>query len=345
MISGNNAIIDSIFKKFPHQEKLQLIYDRHRFIEPLITAEILKTTTKIGMKLEGLENSIKTASSIEDKIERQLNGKNNKEEILAKMNDIIRYTTIYDNQEPINEKVKEIVMGLEQQGYKLSACDNHFLNTSNGTGYKGIHLNFISPYGKDINPIEIQIHTPESYSAKQKCHEIYEDIRNISTPVQEKTRLLQEAREIFENVPYPNGYEKIKNYELSNPTRIDQKTNIEIKKKHNENISSVAYKITRDGEILANGFENRQTDGSVYIYKNNIYEQGTEASISKKGKVIFKNQYNNIIIDVYKAFEIAEKMEEEHTKWMIENQLEKRNVERLEKESPYDENKLEFDYL
>lgn len=145
--------------------------------------------------------------------------------------------------------------------------------------------------------------------------------------------------------PYPNGYEKIKNYELPNPTQNRSKTNIEIKKKHNENISSVAYKITRDGEILANGFENRQTDGSVYIYKNNIYEQGTEASISKKGKVIFKNQYNNIIIDVHKAFEIAEKMEEEHTKWMIENQLEKRNVERLEKESPYDENKLEFDYL
>lgn len=344
MISGNNAIMDSIFKKFPHQEKLQLIYDRHRFIEPLITAEILKTTTKIGMKLEGLENSIKTASSIEDKIERQLNGKNNKEEILAKMNDIIRYTTIYDNQEPINEKVEEIVMGLEQQGYKLSACDNHFLNTSNGTGYKGIHLNFISPYGKDINPIEIQIHTPESYNAKQKCHEIYEDIRSISTPIQEKTRLLQEAREIFENVPHPNGYEKVKNYELS-PTPLSQKINIEIKKKHNESISSVGYKITRDGEILANGFENRQTDGSVYIYKNNIYGPGIEASISKKGKVIFENQYNNIIIDVHKAFEIAEKMEEEHTKWMIENQLEERNVVGLEEEKHCHENKLEYDYI
>ena len=41
-----------------------------------------------------------------------------------------------------------------------------------------MHLNFISPYGQEI---ELQVHSKSSFDAKQEGHTLYERIRKMST--------------------------------------------------------------------------------------------------------------------------------------------------------------------
>lgn len=38
---------------------------------------------------------------------------------------------------------------MEKQGYALSGVKNYFSHPYPDTGYKGMHLNFISPYGQE----------------------------------------------------------------------------------------------------------------------------------------------------------------------------------------------------
>ena len=65
-ITGNKAIVDQNFNKY----ELKRYYDEKRIIEPLITADLQNMSEKLGTGFTGLIYSVKTASSIEDKLDR-----------------------------------------------------------------------------------------------------------------------------------------------------------------------------------------------------------------------------------------------------------------------------------
>lgn len=207
--SGTNALINYKFTKY---NELQQKYNELRALERIVSKEIIDVANDNNSELIGLEYAAKSASSIEDKIERLTKQTSESpEEIFSKLNDLLRYTQICRHEE-IFTVAQKTITELKNKNYTLSAINNFYLNNYPKTGYKGLHLNFISPYGQTI---ELQIHSPESFAAKQKGHELYEKIRSISTPLVVKKELEKEIRKIHGEVEDPPLFNTIRNFQLS----------------------------------------------------------------------------------------------------------------------------------
>ena len=191
-MSGGKAAANRIIPGF--DDRLNEEYEKTRMLEPLITADIRKVTSQLGTGLTGVEFSVKTGTSIADKLERakqyadearakiaflggKTAGKFDPHAELAKMKDVIRYTEICPHDDIIST-TKRTIEEMKKQGYELSGVKNYYANPFTGTGYMGVHLNFISPYG---NEFELQVHSKESFDVKQKGHDLYEKIRAVGT--------------------------------------------------------------------------------------------------------------------------------------------------------------------
>lgn len=94
------------------------------------------------------------ASSVEDKLLRSeaAHSKDGRsffpKDSLLQFKDAIRYTEICDH-DNITQITKRTIDAMEKQGYALSGVKNYFSHPYPDTGYKGMHLNFISPYGQE----------------------------------------------------------------------------------------------------------------------------------------------------------------------------------------------------
>ena len=257
------------------KDRIQLCYDQIRSLEPLITSDMLKLEKALQVKFSGLEFSVKTGSSISDKLARS------KEKCTAqrkpfvpgrelrRMKDVIRYTEICSHDEIIS-KTNDTIKQLEQSGYILSGCKNYYRNPFPSTGYMGVHLNFITPYGQEI---ELQVHSEESFQAKQEGHSLYEKIRSVSTLEKDKDALLKEIRQIHGQIDKPKEYETLKDFTLRGKERIIQDRqnhmSFEMGYKKGDKVQSMAYTVKMDGKPILHGFENTQSDGSVFFYRNN----------------------------------------------------------------------------
>jgi hypothetical protein len=65
-------------------------------------------------------------------------------------------------------------------------------------GYRGVNCRWSS----GVVPFEVQFHTPESWDAKQRTHDIYEKLSDVRTDPRERGRLEREQRAIAESVTY-----------------------------------------------------------------------------------------------------------------------------------------------
>lgn len=265
IVSGNRSLIDHTLQKFT---SVQERYDEIRLLEPLITKDLSAIVEKLGGHLDGLEFSVKTASSICDKLERmEKNGECSIEENMSKMPDIIRYTQICKHDD-IFTSAKSIISTLEERGYKLKAVNNYYEKPYKTTGYKGLHMNLISPQGQIF---ELQIHSEKSFAAKQKGHEMYEEMRAVATPVERKEELKPIIMKIHSAVPDPPGYNELHNFRLSAEEEKAFRDTIapvrtEIEKSNDE--SCLKYKISQNGKDLLDGFEMFFSDKSVLALRH-----------------------------------------------------------------------------
>ena len=339
MISGNKGMVNSIIKDNKNIIgdniiNVQQTYDLIRILEPLITEDLLALSKELNTSFLGLEYSIKTASSIYDKLERKNEkikkiNKINKSKILTfkpqkellKMKDIIRYTQICNHDDIIN-KTKETITLLNNTGYQLSGCKNYFSNPYESTGYMGMHLNFITPYGQEI---ELQIHSKESFQAKQEGHILYEKIRAIGTPEQDKEKFQKEIFKVHESISKPKNYDTIFDMEFTEAEKqklkedLIKKLKIDLKEKTDEHIRSIVYTILKNGNCILHGFENTQSDGSIFVYRNNYKDMHYVASLTKDGIETGYHNAEKTEISIDKAFSIAQNSEKKHKEWMEEH--------------------------
>ncbi len=111
-ISGNRAVLDHWF--VGRNPKLSEEYNKIRLIEPLIASDMRLFSKEFGMELRKLENSVKTASSIEDKLQRTESVKHifgekfDELESFRSFKDNIRYTMIVEHDE-IFDKGKKLM--------------------------------------------------------------------------------------------------------------------------------------------------------------------------------------------------------------------------------------------
>ena len=183
--SGSAAAKDNRLGK-QYSAKAQNVYDRMRANEPKITDDICDIADAAGCEMSGLQYSVKTASSVADKIKRkkEKNPDAKDEDIVSAMGDIVRYTALGPHNE-LASKTEAFIDQFESKGYNVTEVENKYLDEE--PMYKGIHLSVVSPAGQKF---EFQVHSEESLAIKNEIHPMYEEFRDVDTPAPRKAELI-----------------------------------------------------------------------------------------------------------------------------------------------------------
>ena len=330
-ISGNRAVLDRWF--VDRDPRLSEEYHKIRLIEPLILVDMKLFSEEFGLELKKLENSVKTATSIEDKLLRTEEVKNifgekfNELEAFRSFKDNIRYTMIAEHDE-IFDKGKMLINALENNGYVLSGFKNHFRNQSMNLDYKGLHIDFITPFGQEI---EIQLHSNITFQANRESHKLYEIARKISTPTEEKQLLKEKINKIYAAIPDSKGFDKFPYvFELENKEKVIDNMQKEIdlhvdyvQTEANNSPYVLSYSVYIGGQEILEGYEHIFSDGSACVYQYNaLTKTSFKTSLSPNGDEIKTIELPKQETDLFSAIESATMVEKSHLKWVIEDELE-----------------------
>lgn len=313
-ISATKSLINNTFKEYD-SSSLQEEYTKKRVIEPLITKDLALLSNKLGTSWCGLEYSVKTASSIEDKIKRVQKSDPDRtpEEIIVNLKDIIRYTQICEH-EKIFDVAKDTINILQENGYSLLGLTNYYEKPFPSTGYKGLHLNILSPYGQEF---ELQIHSEESFKAKDIGHELYEKIRSVSTPIEEKERLKPEIFKIHSQIPNPPGYKDLHTQTFAKPLKRNLDVEISSIEDKSLKTKNIFYIVKDDSQnVLVSGFENYHSDGSILTGKQFAGEDKvTTVSFTNKGEYITEDKADIDLSSINEPVNISVIMERTAYLW------------------------------
>lgn len=330
--TGNKGLIDNTFIKY---KTIRDEYNEIRVLEPLITFDMFKLANELKTNFIGTEYSVKTASSIEDKLDRieeeiKEENKNkpfyeqimfNPEDRLLELKDVIRYTEICDHDD-IFEIASKTTKYLESCGYIKSGHKNYYLKPYPETKYQGLHLNFITPYGQEI---ELQVHSKESFIAKQRGHDAYSIVRSVSASKEQKDKCSKEMINIHKSVSKPKNYENMEyEFKLENKNEIIKErkfnTNIKYYFMQDNKTTASTYSVSLNGENLLIGFENHYSDGSATSYQNNIKEGFAKyISVTHDGKEIETYNAKQKEYTLEQAMSIAMYTENMHKEYMQNN--------------------------
>lgn len=338
MKSGIKAIIDN---EFPIEERVaENFYNKKRVLEKEITKLVKESIENTGNKLEGLEYSFKGAKSVIDKIKRERANTDDifktDEDILNEFSDLFRYTEICKHDEIINV-TKKTISEMKKNGFVLSKVKNYYNKPFKATGYMGMHLNFISPMGEII---ELQVHSEESFKAKQEGHILYEKIRSVSTPIEEKEKLKEEVLKIHTSVKKPKGYKSFKDYfinnELKKQIQEERKRNFEVKLKTQEadkyNSKISIFAVYKEGKKIGSGFEAKLSDESALQF----YQDEKNADIlcvTNKGELTAEKKVAKILdkdFSIQNIQSFVDNWEEKHTQYMQNLEKDERKEERID---------------
>lgn len=203
--SGAAANKDHVLKLSP---AAQNAYDKARRAEPGITKDLVDISKQLGMQMTGLKYSVKTATSVENKVKRKSKGRltpKDEAKVIAGMGDLVRYTQMGKHAD-LAKNTRITIDTLQKRGYKVTKLDNKYLDKK--SDYKGIHLDVVSPTGQKF---ELQIHSKESMAVKNKLHPIYEKSRNLPAGSAEQLKLKKQMQDISAGLAMPDGIENLTN--------------------------------------------------------------------------------------------------------------------------------------
>lgn len=325
-MTGNKAIVNNDITVAG--KEAQEAYTSIRLLEPLISREVKQVVSELGNQMIGLEYAAKTGTSVADKLARAKENaaKDNTTfyptDSLRGMKDLIRYTEVCPHDDIITTTNKTIT-AMKEHNYLLSGIKNYYKKPFKSTGYMGIHLNFISPYGQEI---ELQIHSKESFHAKQEGHVLYERIRIISSPTPEKECLIQEIRKIHGSVPKCADYQTIDNYTMPQKTKdflMDERrreTKVNCEEIPTQNSKTTTYYIEYKNNQIIDGFEHIFSDGSAWSHRHFVNEQAAELiALTADGSIAAEKNIPYKHLEPSRIIEHAQKQEIAHKQWMETN--------------------------
>ncbi|HEU7760147.1 TPA: minor capsid protein [Streptococcus pneumoniae] len=170
--------------------------------EPKITSDMQRIAGE--NKLAGLEFRKKTAESLARKITTDSQAENiSLSKATSKINDALRYTTIFDPDTFAKEYLK-MKQELIAEGYKVVKVKNTWLIDG---PYKGVN----TVVEKDGINFEMQYHTQESFDLKNgSLHELYEKYRDTNTSDLERMKLFKEMLDLSNGLEIPKNIERVK---------------------------------------------------------------------------------------------------------------------------------------
>ncbi|MDK8381421.1 minor capsid protein [Granulicatella sp. UMB5615A] len=169
--------------------------------EPKITSDMQRIAGE--NQLAGLEFRKKTAESLARKITADSQVENiSSAEAASKINDALRYTTIFDP-DNFTEEYSKMKQKLIAEGYRVVKVKNTWI--TNGP-YKGVN----TVIEKDGINFEMQYHTQESFDLKNgPLHELYEKRRLSSTTKAERHKLDAEMVKLSKTLKVPKNIERV----------------------------------------------------------------------------------------------------------------------------------------
>ena len=170
--------------------------------EPKITSDMQRIAGE--NKLAGLEFRKKTAESLARKITTDSQAENiSLLKATSKINDALRYTTIFDSDTFAKEYLK-MKQELIAEGYKVVKVKNTWLIDG---PYKGVN----TVVEKDGINFEMQYHTQESFDLKNgPLHELYEKYRDTNISDRERMKLFKEMLDLSNELEIPKNIERVK---------------------------------------------------------------------------------------------------------------------------------------
>jgi hypothetical protein len=128
-------------------------------------------------------------------------------EIISKINDGVRYTYIC-NDENYTPGVGEVCTSLADAGFELYERKNVWIDETKS--YQGVNSSWMDHQTGQL--FEVQVHTPESWQAKQASHRSYEIIESLSSTAEERAEAIKIQDRIFREVPIPPDVRDISSY-------------------------------------------------------------------------------------------------------------------------------------
>ncbi|HES9579419.1 TPA: minor capsid protein [Streptococcus pneumoniae] len=171
-------------------------------VEPKITSDMQRIAGE--NKLAGLEFRKKTVESLSRKIIADSLVENiSLSKAVSKINDALRYTTIFDS-DTFTEEYLKMKQKLIAEGYKIVKVKNTW--PVDGP-YKGVN----TVVEKDGINFEMQYHTQESFDLKNgSLHELYEKYRDTNTSDLERMKLFKEMLDLSNGLEIPKNIERVK---------------------------------------------------------------------------------------------------------------------------------------
>lgn len=178
--------------------------------EPIVTKDLDGVARDAGCRLGGLENRLKTRSSLEEKLTCDpFVGSQAKrpEAVIASrgdlVNDALRYTVISTEDRYLAAR-SDVHDALGKRGYQMERFSNAWVPPDGSVAepYRGINETWRTPQGY---PFEIQFHTAASFDMKNSNHALYEEWRKQATEELRGSELAGIMSGRFDSVPVPLG--------------------------------------------------------------------------------------------------------------------------------------------
>lgn len=239
-----------------YSEDVQKAYDSIRHTEPLITRDVLRIVDRAGAECAGLPFAVKTGSSLSGKLALENpSGEDISVNSVYKLKDIVRYTVLASNKD-FTDVAKNVMASFSKAGYELFQVKNRFIDPIQTTGYRGLHLNFVSPYGVKI---EVQCHTPDTFRTKMMVHDLYKETQNPYLSEMRRDGYFRLMRSYYEQtrpVPHVEEIESINIHPCSAP-------DIDVSVIKNVQNLQESFVVCQDGKELLSGCEYKDVNGHV----------------------------------------------------------------------------------
>ena len=179
------------------RERARQLLSKAAAVESGITRDMQRLETAHAQLL-GLDCRLKSEDSLARKIESDADTRHiSMDQAAPGIHDIPRYTLAIDH-DRYQETVPTVLSALEQSGYTVEK----FNNAWGGKYYQGVNVQLTSPDGV---PVELQLHTPQSFAIKQASHGVYEIRRDPSTSEEEKAKATRLSLAYNAQVRMPQG--------------------------------------------------------------------------------------------------------------------------------------------
>lgn len=183
------------------------VLDRARQVEQKLTDSMTAIEADIpGASLVGLDYRLKHEDRFKEKLAQDLQAMPGRDssDVANDIPDIIRYT--YQAEVgSYSGSYYEMCHKIESQGNELVLSRNFWDDSQ----YKGINTRWETPQGQLF---EVQLHTADSFDAKQLTHSAYERIRTNATAV-EREELWAYQELVSSTIPVPPGAAEIEDFD------------------------------------------------------------------------------------------------------------------------------------